>query len=179
MSSSLRDQMLKAGLVTEEQVEEANKKKSRKKPSHSNDNKRQQSSRGKKPLNKSRKAKKPEDDLARFYNQRNQLERAEKKEAERKKKEAARIKKENRKKIYHLVSKHRIDNDAATIRYNFIVGTTVKYLFVTEEQQEQLGEGKLAITFLGGNRCLIPTEIGQQIQQIDPNKIVVFIDAEN
>ena len=164
--SSLSDQLLKAGLVTEEQVEKATKNSQR---SH----KQKKAVASKKPsANKKPQVKKELTDLEKFYQERAKTERKEKQDAIRAKKEAARIKKETNKKINSLISQNLLNDEAADIRYNFVIGTTIKYLFVTEQQQQGLMEGKLAITFLGGKRSLIPVEIAQQILKLNPNKIV-------
>lgn len=160
--SSLSDQLLKAGIVTEEQV-----KKAAEKPKY-----KQKFKAKKQPVKKSRVKKEPSD-LAQFYGERKQLENKEKQELARKKKEAARVKKENNKKINDLISKHLLNDESAEIRYNFVVGTSIKYLFVTEKQQQELADGALAITFLGVKRSLIPIEIAKEILKINPNKIVI------
>lgn len=165
MTTSLRDQLFQAGLVTEEQVKEAEKPKPRKP-------KTQHNKKHSKPKNK--KPKQESSDLAKFYQQRENQERKEKQEEEQRKKEAAQLKKERRAKIGKLIKEHGINTDEGDLRYNFVVGKTVKYVFVTEEQQAQLSEGKLAITFLGGKRILIPHEIGKEVLAIDPEKIVIL-----
>lgn len=172
--SSLSDQLLKAGLVTEEQVKKATEKpkKSKKRTPHTRSN-----NQSKNKSSTTRKKAKESSDLAQFYKQRASVERKEKQEAERKKQEEARIKKETNAKIKKLLTDNKVNDDSADIRYNFVVGTTIKYLFVTEKQQQQLADGALAISFLGGNRVLIPAEIGQQIQQLNPNKIVIVADT--
>ncbi len=168
--SSLSDQLLKAGLVTEEQVKKATEKQKKHKPKRKEENKSQQ----KKPRST---GKKESSDLAQFYKQRAKVERTEKQEAARKKQEAAKLKKETNEKINKLLSDNLLNDEAAEIRYNFVVGTTIKYLFVNEEQQEKLANGELAISFLGGKRALITTEIAKQITHLNPNKIVVIPDA--
>ncbi len=170
MANSLRDQLLKAGLVTEEQIEKATSNK-KKKPHQ----KRTNHPKSKKVAPKTNQNKKSESsDLAQFYQQRAQLERKEKQEENRRKQEAAKLKKERRQKIGKLIKEHALDTEAGDIRYNFVVGTNIKYLFVTKQQQQQLAEGELAITFLGGKKCLIPVETGKQIIAIDPDKIVIL-----
>lgn len=161
--SSLSDQLLKAGLVTEEQV-----KKSKDKP------KKKVFSKKPKSVTNKKKVDKEQSDLAKFYQERSRVENKEKQEQARKKKEAARIRKETNKKINKLISENLLNDDAAEIRYNFVVGTTIKYLFVTEKQQQELVDGKLAITFLGGKRSLIPAEVGKKILEINPDKIVII-----
>jgi len=163
--SSLSDQLLKAGLVTKEQVKKAAEKPKRK---------------PKQKLKKvfaNKKAPKKQaeqSDLAKFYGERKQLENKEKQELARKKQEAAKLKKEMNDKINKLISDNLLNDDAAEIRFNFVVGTSIKYLFVTEKQQDELAEGKLAITFLASKRSLIPVEVAKQIQEINSKKIVII-----
>lgn len=169
--SSLSDQLLKAGLVTKEQVEKATEKPKKHHKQIKTEAKKNYL-RVKKAQPKKTATKKELTDLAKFYQERAKIENKEKQDAIRAKKEAARIKKETNKKINLLISENQLNDEAADIRYNFVIGTTIKYLFVTEEQQQGLMEGKLAITFLGGKRSLIPVEIGRQILKLNPNKIV-------
>lgn len=160
MSSSLREQLLQAGLVTKERTKKTEQKK------HTPPTQ--------KIKPKKRKKKQAASDLAKFYQQRATQERTEKQYAEQKRQEAAKLKKEQRRKVYQLILKHKLDSTQAEIRYNFVVNTTIKYVFVTTEQQKQLEEGKLAITFQSQQSCLIPTEIGKELLKIMPNKLVVF-----
>jgi len=129
---------------------------------------------GKRPV--ATKAKKENSDLAQFYKERASLERNEKQEAAKKKQEVARLKKETNDKINKLITDNLLNDETAEIRYNFVVGTTIKYLFVNEEQQQKLADGELAISFLGGKRALIPITIAKDITQLNPNKIVIIAD---
>ncbi|HIH98194.1 MAG TPA: DUF2058 domain-containing protein [Thermoplasmata archaeon] len=161
--SSLSDQLLKAGLVTKDQV-----KKAAEKPKFI-----------KKKRKNTKKSKEEPSDLANFYQQRANETNKEKQEAARIKQEAARIKKLTNKKINKLITENLLNDEAAEIRYNFVVGTTIKYLYVTEQQQQDLADGKLAITFLGGKRSIIPIDIGHEILKINPDKIVVSIEDKS
>jgi len=176
--SSIRDQLLKAGLVTEEQVKQAEAKpkvdkKSKPPASHSKQGKNAKASRS-----KSQNKKRELTDLERFYQERESTDKAEKAEQEKQRKEAARIRKEKRVKIGALIKSNMVNDESAEHRYNFVVGSSVKYLFVTEDQQEQLAKGELAIVFLGEKRCLIPTEIGKQIKDIEQSRLVIFCEPE-
>ena len=177
LMSSLSDQLLKAGLVTQEQVKKAAEKPKRHKPNKSRTTNIKHVSKQKHPTVS--KAKKEETDLAQFYKERASLERNEKQEAAKKKQEAARLKKETNDKINKLISDNLLNDETAEIRYNFVVGTTIKYLFVNEDQQQKLADGELAISFLGGKRALIPTKIANEISQINPNKIVIIADLSD
>ena len=163
--SSLSDQLLKAGLVTEEQVKKAAEKPKRKKTKP----KQQKAF-----VKKAPKKQTEQSDLAKFYGERKQLENKEKQESARKKQEAAKLKKEMNDKTNKLISDNLLNDDAAEIRFNFVVGTSIKYLFVTEKQQNDLVDGKLAITFLASKRSLIPIDIARNIQEINPKKIVII-----
>lgn len=170
MASSLKDQLLQAGLVTEEQVVESEKKKKHK------PTKRKTLSNRKKPTKTAKKPKRPESDLEKFYKERAKSDRQEKQEQDRIKKEQAALKKERNKKVKALIDKHQIANEDGTIRYNFMIGKTIKYIFVNETQQKELIEGTLAVTFNSGKRCLIPVQTAKEIELIDPDKILVYND---
>ncbi len=162
--SSLSDQLLKAGLVTEEQIKKAAEKPKRK----------PQPKQKKEIAKKAPKKQTEQSDLAKFYGERKQLENKEKQESALKKQEAAKLKKEMNDKTNKLISDNLLNDDTAEIRFNFVVGTSIKYLFVTEKQQNDLMDGKLAITFLASKRSLIPIEIARNIQEINPKKIVII-----
>jgi len=157
--SSLSEQLLKAGLVTEEQIKTAHAKPKPKKA-------RSQTS-------KKQKTPPASSDLAQFYNERRKLEREEQQAALKHKQEIARLKKERNQKTNKLIADNLLNDDSAEIRYNFVVGSTIKYLFVTEQQQQDLATGKLAITFMGSKRSLIPIEIAEKIRKINPDKIII------
>ena len=184
MSNSLRDQLLKAGLATQAQVDKAEQDKQRpqtRKPQERLE-KREQTARPSKPQQEP-KAKKPaspsEEDLAQFYSARDKAEREEKLAQERRQREASERKKQVRQQVKTLLEGQILNQTEAEIRYNFVVGETIKYLYVTAEQQIQLAQGQLAITFLEGKRCLISLELAQQIQAIDPDKLIVIADPND
>lgn len=185
MSNSLSDQLLKAGLVTQEQVNKAveDKKKPRAKPSTSrnkpNKAKRTHPNQKQNTQAKPSPDKAKSDDLEKYYDALHAVERKEKEEENRKKREAAARKKRTRKQIRELIEGNTLNQEGAEERYNFVVGSTIKYVYVTAEQQKQLANGELAITFIDGRRCLIKTEIGQQIIELDPDKVVVFASADD
>ena len=178
MSSSLKDQLLKAGLVTEEQVADSEKKPAKK---GFNKNKRPKNQEPKKPNRPSKpKISKEKTDLEKFYAERDKQDRQEKQAEQKRQQEQAALKKERKAKVKKLIEESQLPlEDEEGIRYNFVVGTTVKYLFISETQQKQLEAGELAITFNGGSRCLIPTTVGLEIMQVDPNKIVIFTDQSS
>lgn len=174
MANSLQEQLLKAGLATEESLQKA---KTEKKKNSSNITRKKKPKQSKAASKQSPKQAN-EPNLADLYRQRNNLERKEREEETRKKQEATRLKKQNRKKLRDLIGKNKQNVENAELRYNFVVGSTVKYVFVTEEQQKQLSDGTLAITFMDGKRCLIPPELKDEILALDPEKIVVIAESK-
>ena len=195
MSNSLRDQLLKAGLVTQQQVDEARQPKPKPQPRQ---DARQTTSKSKpeqkqaprdgqaapQPQHAPRVPRPPrpqnapkqqsKDDLEQFYKAREQAERVERAEEERRQREIAARRKQMREQINTLIKDNLQNVDDAEIRYNFVVGDNIKYLYVTETQQQALADGTLAITFMEGKRCLIPLTIAQHIQERDPAKIMII-----
>ncbi|HFC91511.1 MAG TPA: DUF2058 family protein [Leucothrix mucor] len=164
--SSLRDQLFKAGLVSEEQV-----KKFEEKPKRPKVNKKIN-----KPHHKKGKKNKPKHeltDLEKFYRQRSNEENKERQQAKKAKEEAAQRKKENNIKIGRLVNENLLDASDATERYNFIIGSKVKYAYVSAEQLEKLAEGKLALIFQKGKCRVISSEIAQKVREIDSNRLII------
>jgi Uncharacterized protein conserved in bacteria len=190
MAHSLRDQLLKAGLVTEAQLEKANQPKpapSRQPQQHNQTSRRDNrpAHTVEKPQRTENKAPRPtpkeKSDLAQFYAARAKTEREEREQAEQRQREIAARRKQTREQVAALITANLQNVDDADIRYNFVVGDNIKYLYVTEAQQQALADGNLAITFLGGKRCLIPLDIAQQILALDPDKLIVINspDAED
>lgn len=187
MANSLRDQLLKAGLVTEAQLEKAQQPPPKPKAAAARP---QQPRPEQRPAARSptpqrqpeRKVARPQSessDLAQFYAARAAAERAERLEAEQRQRELAARRKQTREQVAQLVNAHLQNVDDAEIRYNFVVGNNIKYLYVTEQQQHDLADGKLAITFQAGKRCLIPVAIAEQIRALDPEKIVIINTPED
>ena len=174
--SSLRDQLLKAGLVTEEQVKKSETKPIKKQPkkaTHTTKNT---------PVNgaaKQRtKPKKEVSELEQFYRERAKAENQERQQAEKEKQAAQQLKKERNAKITKLVSDNTLNEADPSERYNFVVGTSVKYTYVSESQLEKLANGELALTFAKGKCQVVAAEIAQQIKAIDPKRLVILQEPE-
>ncbi len=152
IKNALQEQLLKAGLADEKQLQKAHRK------------------------NHSKKTGKPKqrDDLAAAYAARRKAEREEQKEKAR----LAAQKKSNQKKITKLIRENLLNDDNAELGYQFTAGKTIKKIYVTETQRKALIDGELAITFLKGRRCLISREIAEQIRALDPEKLVIINTPE-
>ena len=160
MKNALQEQLLKAGLATEDQL--AKPRQNRRKQSRPQN---------RKPAGKPKRKPKPQDDsdLARAWAAR---QKAEREEAARKKRIKAQ-RKANRAKIRQLTLDNCLNADDAEIPFQFMVGSNIKNIYVTEAQRRQLLDGELRITFQDGRRCLIPAEVAARIHELDPEKLII------
>jgi len=146
MSLSLREQLLKAGLVTEQQAQRADR-----------DRKRQQYS-----APRGRKAQ-AAPSLQELSARRAAAEKAEKAaELNRRKQE----KLERRAKfaeIRQLVEQHQVPRVDTDDNYNFQDGVRIRRIAVTPQLREQLVRGDLAIVRNDGRYAFVPAAIGEQI----------------
>jgi len=185
MANSLQDQLLNTGLASQEQLQQTLD--SKKRPRNNAKNKPRRSpfktvskqsttsneTANKTTTNPTKKAKNPPSDLAQFYKKRTKFEKNAREEAARKQREAKLLRKENMRKIRKIVLDNIQNTENAEIRYNFIVGSSIKYLHVTEAQQAALSAGELAITFLGRRRCLIPVTIIDALREVEPSQLII------
>ncbi|MBK1672797.1 hypothetical protein CKO35_05675 [Ectothiorhodospira shaposhnikovii] len=172
MTQSLREQLLQAGLVTEEQVrkvEQARAPEARQGKRSGPQNGKPAKAGEKVKARPRRKARKnPERGSARSHNQ---LPSSVVTKAPLSPAADARALKQQ---LRELVTAHRVNKEEADVPYHFQVGTTIKHLYVTSEQQEALADGRLCIAFLDGRRNLLPSEQGREILRIDPSRTVIF-----
>ena len=169
MKNVLQEQLLKAGLVTEDDVDKANRP-ARKRPPRG----------GRKPVERSRgkaappKASQEEIDLRKAYAARRA---EEKREAARKKAEDEQRRK-NRQKVNALIRDNALDHSQGDVEYQFLIGSTIKKIWVTPAQRQALLNGELGVTFLGGKRCLIPASVAEEILALDPKKAIAIVSPE-
>src|SRR5690606_10427640 len=149
MSSSLRDQLLRAGLVSEQQVKQAEKQ-SRKQP------------RTRKPASSPEQQRAAQAQAAkaardRELNRRN----AEKTEA---KARAAQVR--------QLVEQHRLPSCEDGEPYHFQDGKHIKRIYVDAEQRAKLVNGELAIARYGNGFALLPLAAAERVRERDPQAVV-------
>ena len=151
MSSSLRDQLLKVGLVTEEQVKKAEaaaRRPERRKPKRS--------------------AAEPAPSAA----DRARAEKAERdRELNRLKAEQAAAK-ARAAEIRQIIEQHRIPPSDDGDPFHFQDGNHIKRIYVTDEQRRKLVDGSLAIARHGKSFALVPAAIAERLRERDPNAVV-------
>jgi uncharacterized protein YaiL (DUF2058 family) len=76
--------------------------------------------------------------------------------------------------ISQLIKMNRIKRERGDIAYQFTDGTRIKKIYVTEQLQKDLVNGRLAIAKLGNDFELLPSSAAEKIRQRDPQIIVLL-----
>lgn len=149
MSSTLREQLLKVGLVTEQQVRASEQRRapSRRKPGPT-----------------------PEQKLAA---QKAQAAKAARDQELNRQRQLAAEAKERAMQIKQLVEQHRLpkvlDSDD---RFHFVAGKKLRFILVNEAMREGLNNGSLAIIRYNGSSDVVPAAIAERIRERDPRAVV-------
>jgi uncharacterized protein YaiL (DUF2058 family) len=150
MSSSLRDQLMKAGLVTERQVKEAEKQ--LRKP----------------PRKASKSAPAPKPTAAQ---QAQAAKAARDRELNRRKAERAEAK-ARAAQIRQIIDQHRVTSSDDGAPFYFQVGGHLKRVHVDAEQRRKIIEGSLVIVRRGTGFAVLPTSAAGKVRERDPQAIV-------
>lgn len=160
MTNPFQDQLLKAGIVSKQQVQKANKEKHKKK-------KQQRNTKQAVVDETQRKAQQVTAEKAKHDRELNQR----KEEQARKKSISA--------EINQLITSNQIDRSKeCEIAYNFEHQKKVKRIYVNEAMRQQIIQGKLGIARIDGRYELVPRSIAEKIQQRNEKRIVLFDDRE-
>jgi len=160
MSDSLRDQLLKAGLVGKSKPDNKATPKPARPPAP------------KPPAP----AKEADVDLARAYAQRAQAERAEREHAQREAERVARENKQRKQKLAALLSNKALNATDADVPRHFPHGNKIRRIYCTKEQLERLNRGDLAVVQLAGRYLLVERDIAVQAQAIQAEALVLMCD---
>lgn len=158
MSNSLKDQLLKAGLVKKQDV----KKQPKKKP----------------PQVAKKNRKKPSENTLRTQRQMLDKAKKDKKLNEQKRLEAQ--KKALFAQIKQLVNGSKVDRKEGEKSYNFTFGKKIKTIYVTDEQHAQLSKDQLVIIHLDNDVFeLVPKVVATKISERDASRVVLNEQAES
>ncbi len=174
----LRSQLLKAGLVSEEQVRKAEKHKVKTRRSE-----RSTKGKSKEELEAERRRQELEDlrqkDRERQIRKHEQQERKKQEKAERERQLEASA--ERARKIVQSAG-IALDPEAA-VKYSFVAyGRTVKHIQVTADQQRRLGLGELGIARPHANLeqyVLLPREAAIKLRECAPEKLMLLHDPDD
>lgn len=81
-------------------------------------------------------------------------------------------KKALRRKIQELIQSERRNHDAAEIPYHFIKGKRIKRVYVTEPQRGELSAGTLVIAALEGNHHLLTPKAADRLLALAPQTVI-------
>jgi uncharacterized protein len=154
VGNSLQEQLLKAGLVTEQRVKETRADK-------------------RKTVKQTGKHGPPADEGARRGAEAAREEKARRdRELNRKRQEESeRHARENE--IRQLIHAHRVVREGGDRAYNFTDGSALKRLYVTKDQQARLVDGRLAVVRQDAFYELVPAEIAERLRARDASLILV------
>jgi uncharacterized protein YaiL (DUF2058 family) len=160
--SSLQEQLLKAGLVDEDRLKQADSER-RKRNSQS------RKSTGKKA------PKKP--NAAAAAAQKRKAERQAREQALNEQRKQASSQKEIAAQVRQLVQDNKLDRASGEIPYSFVYRKKIKKIFVDEKQRQQLASANLAIaTFVLNNEGrrfeLVPKAVAQKIAERDAEAVI-------
>ena len=74
--------------------------------------------------------------------------------------------------IKQLIETNRVADAEGDVTYNFTDANVVKRIHITEQVQQHLVSGRLAIAKLGESYELVPTPVAEKIKQRDANYII-------
>lgn len=170
MSESLRDQLLKSGLVKQIREERRGNHDTRGKPSG-----KPQGHGGKPPAPR---RSQEEIDLAKAYAIRAQIEATERKRAQQAAEEEARLRRERKQKIQQLLDGKALNKAETDLVRNFEYGGKIRRIHVDAAQLAALNAGELGVVQQAGRYLLVAREIAEQVRAIDAHLLALLVDPE-
>lgn len=174
MSDSLRDLLLKSGLVSKLKVEAAAKAPSPKKGFS-----------GKRPDRNSNVTAKPspklpaEPDLAQAYALRARQEKQDREHATREAVLLAQQKRERKEKLNQLLKGKELNAPQAELPRHFSHANKIRRIYCTPEQLPKLNQGELGIVQWSGRYLLVERSIALEAQSISPTALVLLCDPDS
>lgn len=186
MADSLRDQLLKSGLVQKLKTETkpappartAGNGNTAGKPGavRAGSSRPPQKPSAQKPSPPQPRAGGGEPDLAQAYALRARSEREERERAQREAEQKAREKRERKEKIARLLNGKALNVAEAEHARHFEHGGKIRRIYCTQEQLAALNRGELAVVQQNGRYLLITAELAREIKDISPEALVLLVD---
>lgn len=117
-------------------------------------------------------------DLARAYAIRAQAEAAERKRAEHEAAEQARIKRERKAQVQQLLEGNALNKADADQARHFEYGGKIRRVYVDAAQLVSLNAGELGVIQQAGRYVLVTRALAEQVQAIDPGMVALLISPE-
>jgi uncharacterized protein YaiL (DUF2058 family) len=166
MGDSLRDQLLKSGIVKQVRDEQ-------RAPSSGKGRRPQADGRARQ---RERAKGSDEIDLARAYAMRAQTEATERKRAEQEAAEKARIKRERRAQVQKLLAGNVLNKADAEQARHFEYGGKIRRIYVDAAQLAALNAGELGVVQQAGRYLLVTRELLDQVAGIDPEVVALRVE---
>ncbi|HEX7817696.1 DUF2058 domain-containing protein [Dyella sp.] len=181
MADSLRDQLLKSGIVKQVRDEKRAAAAQSPKPANKQGGPHGRRPHGHgKPQGKSVQQVAPrkdgEIDLAKAYAVRAQTEAVERKQAEQAAAEAARLKRERKQKIEKLLQGKSLNKPDADVARHFEYGGKIRRLYVDAAQLAAINAGEVGIVQLNGRYILVARDIAEQVRELDAHLVALLIE---
>lgn len=171
MAESLRDQLLKSGIVKKVQTERTREPK---RPSAASTGKAGRVS-GTSHVPPAKHQIQQEIDLAKAYALRNQAEARERKQAEREAAEQARLRRERKLRIQQLLEGKALNKTDADHVRNFEYADKIRRVHVDAAQLAALNAGELGVVQYAGRYLLVSREIAEQVRTIDERHLALLV----
>jgi len=180
MADSLRDQLLKSGIVKQVQQDRVQQDRMRE-PKRPPPPSSKPARKGGKPYAQSRPARpsaqsREEIDLAKAYAIRAQTEANERKRVEQEAAEQARLRRERKLQIQQLLDGKALNKADADQARNFEYGGKIRRVHVDAAQLAALNAGELGVVQQGGRYLLISREIAERVRAIDAHLVALLVD---
>jgi uncharacterized protein YaiL (DUF2058 family) len=177
MADSLRDQLLKSGIVKQVQQDRAREPKRPAPPPSAG----KPARKGGKPHAASHAARssgqnQQDIDLAKAYALRAQTEARERQRVEQEAAEQARLRRERKQKIQQLLDGKALNKADADQPRNFEYGGKIRRVHVDAAQLSALNAGELGVVQQGGRYLLVSRDIAEQVRDIDPHQLALLVD---
>lgn len=172
MAESLRDQLLKSGIVKQAQQERGREPK-RPLPGVSS---RPARAGGKSNVSPVKPQSQQEIDLARAYALRTQAEANERKRAEREAAEHARLRRERKQHVQQLLDGNALNKGDAEQARNFEYAGKIRRIHVDAAQLAALNAGALGVVQHAGRYLLVSREVAVQVGEIEPRQIALLVE---
>lgn len=168
MSDSLRDQLLKSGIVKQLHDE---------KPQGRN------ASKGKRGKGKPRSSghaggTSEELDLARAYAMRSRAEAEERRRAQREAEEQARLRKERRRRLAEALEGHALNKADVELMRHFEYGGKIRRVHVDADQLQALNCGELAVIQDRGRYFIVDRARAESIREFAPEHVALMVDPD-
>jgi uncharacterized protein YaiL (DUF2058 family) len=181
MADSLRDQLLKSGIVKqvrdEKRASQPPAGKPAHKPFHKSANKpahKPTGQGGKPPPQPAHKPRDGEIDLAKAYAIRKQAESTERRQAEQAAAEEARLKRERKQKVQELLQGQALNKKDAEHARHFEYGGKIRRVYVDQAQLAAINAGELGVVQQGGHYLVVTRAIAEQVRQIDAHHLALL-----